>query len=66
MYLSIADVQQIVNAVIEETEINEEFKTLALSNVEQAIRLIIQRDFPKEVQERYFQTINHYKKNGLE
>lgn len=64
MYLSIADVQRIVNAVIEETENNEEFKALALSNVERAIRLIIERDFPKEVQARYFHTIDHYKKNG--
>lgn len=61
MFLSITDVQKIVDAVIKESEMNDEFKALALSDVEQAIRFVINRDFPDDLQERYDKTIKYYK-----
>lgn len=60
MYLSKRDIQNIVNAVMNETQINEEFKALALSNVEQAIKIIVYRDFPEEIQQRYENSIRFW------
>lgn len=61
MFLTITDVQKIVDAVVKESERDNEFKELALSDVEQAIRLVIHRDFPHDLQIRYQQTIKYYK-----
>ncbi len=55
--LNLTDIQKIVNAVIKETEINEEFRSLVLTDMEFAIKTIIERDFPKEIQEKYIQTL---------
>lgn len=60
MFLTIADVQNIVNAMIKESEINDDYRALALSDVEEAIKLIIYRDFPPDVQMRYHHTLKYF------
>ena len=60
--LTLDEIHSIVNAVLEESERNEEFKVLALSNVEQAIRFIIERDFSSNILERYNKTVKYYEK----
>lgn len=57
MYLTLEDVQKIVNAMIEESDKDASFKSLTLSDTEEAIKYIIFRDFPKDVQIRYMNTL---------
>lgn len=60
--LNLKDVQTIVNAVLKETEVNEEFKHCAFNDIEKAIKYIIDRDFSNEVIQRYDHTLEYYKK----
>lgn len=59
--LTLHDIQNIVNAVLGETEINDKFKEFALENMDHAINFIVRRDFPYELQKRYERTIEYYK-----
>jgi len=60
--LTFRDVQKIVNAVFEESQNNDEFKALAYSNVEKAISIIIERELPSELKNRYYRSLTYYKK----
>ena len=63
--LTLKEVQKIVNTILKEVEINDEFKSLVLNDVEKAIQYIINRDFSSDTLQRYNQTVNNYndKKN---
>jgi|GEM_PF-5002066 len=60
--LTLHDIQKIVNAVFEESKMNEQFKALAYSNVEEAIRIVIECKLSKELKARYDRSLIYYKK----
>ncbi len=61
--LTLQDIQKIVNAVLQETERNDEFKTFALINTDEAIDFIVRRDFSYDIQKRYEETMKAISKN---
>lgn len=58
--LTLKEVQKIVNTILKEMEINDEFKSLVFNDVEKAIQYIIKRDFSSDTLRRYNQTVNNY------
>jgi len=54
--LSLEDIQKIVVAVLDEAEKNDDFKSLMLKDAEKAISLIVERDFPFQVKQRYIKS----------
>ncbi|MFA8439425.1 hypothetical protein [Pueribacillus sp. YX66] len=63
--LTLQDIQNIVNAVLEETDKNDEFREFALVNMDEAIDFIVRRDFSFEMQKRYEQTVTVYRRLNL-
>ncbi|MHA6252744.1 hypothetical protein [Oceanobacillus sp. CAU 1775] len=59
--MTLTDIQEIVNTVLQESECNEDFKALAFANMEQAIKYIIKRDFPEEVLVRYNCSLKYFR-----
>lgn len=60
--LTLQEIQNIVNAVLKETDKNDEFKEFAFVNMDEAIDFIVRRDFPHEFQKRYERTVTVYRK----
>lgn len=58
--LTLHDIQNIVRAVLKESESDEQFKAFALSNIDEAIQFIVKRDFSNDLQKRYDRSIQFY------
>lgn len=51
--LTATDIRNIFDALVMESEINDEFRAIVLFDIERAIKIIVYRDFQLDIQTKY-------------